>query len=120
MMRAFAFAFALVLATPAFADDAAPMKIQASEAAQHVGETVTVIGTLTNVHMTNTKNVLWDVGGSYPDNPLTVFVSKRYGGVVPDVTPFVGKTIAGTGPLKDYHDKPEIEVTDPKQVGIAQ
>jgi len=117
---AFVLASALAAAIPAFADDTAPVRIQASEAAQHVGQTVTVIGVLTNVHMTPTKNVLWDIGGQYPDNPFTVFVPHRDGGQVPDVSALVGKTIAVTGLIKTYHDKPEIEVTDPRQVGVAQ
>jgi hypothetical protein len=117
---AFAFAFALAATLPAFADDAGPLKIKTSEAAAHVGEKVTVVGVLTNVHRTNSKAVLWDFDGTYPDNPFTVYVAKQNTDVVPDVTPLVGKTLAVTGTLKTYHDKPEIEVTDVKQVAVAQ
>jgi len=119
---AFAFAFAVVsAAVPAFAEDAAPpVKIQASEAAAHVGQTVTVVGVLTNVHKTNSKAMLWDIGGQYPDNPFTVYVNKHDTDVIPDVTPLVGKTIAVTGLIKLYQNKPEINVTDVKQVAVGQ
>ena len=120
-LAALAFAFAVAsAAVPAFADDAAPLKIQASEAAAHVGQNVTVVGVLTNVHKTNSKAVLWDIGGQYPDNPFTVYVNKHDTDVVPDVTPLVGKTIAVTGVIKLYQNKPEINVTDVKQVAVGQ
>jgi DNA/RNA endonuclease YhcR with UshA esterase domain len=116
---AFAFAFAVAVAVPAFADDAVPVKIQASEAAAHIGETVTVVGVLTNVHKTPGKSILWDIGAKYPDNPMTVYVGKRDTDTIPDVTPLIGKTLAITGLLKTYQGKPEIAVTDVKQVAVA-
>ena len=119
-LAAFVFAFSVAAALPAFADDGAPVKIQASEAAAHVGQTVTVIGVLTNVHKTNSKAVLWDIGGRYPDNPFTVYVNKHDTDVIPDVTPLVGKTIAVTGVIKLYQNRPEINVTDVKQVAVGQ
>jgi DNA/RNA endonuclease YhcR with UshA esterase domain len=97
-----------------------PVKIQASQAAAHVGETVTVVGVLTNVHKTGGKNVLWDIGAKYPDNPMTVYVSKHDTDTIPDVTPLIGKTLAITGLIKLYQNKPEIAVTDVKQVAVAQ
>jgi len=110
--------FALA-AAPALAADTAPVKIQASEAGQHIGETVTVVGVLTNVHVTPGKAVLWDIGGNYPDNPFTVYVSKHDTDVVPNVTPLVGKTLAITGQIKSYQGKAEIAVSDLKQVQVA-
>jgi len=40
--------------------------------------------------------------------------------VIPDVTPLVGKTIAVTGLIKLYQNRPEINVTDVKQVAVGQ
>jgi len=117
---AFAFAFAVAAAAPGWADDVVPLKIKTSEAAAHIGEKVTVIGVLTDVHKTNSKAMLWDFDGKYPGNPFTVYVAKQNTDVVPNVTPLIGKTLAITGTLKTYHDKPEIEVTDIKQVAVAQ
>jgi hypothetical protein len=117
-IHALALVFALA-AMPALADDAVPAKIQASEAGQHIGETATVVGVLTNVHMTSGKAFLWDIGGQYPNNPFTVYVSKHDTDVVPNVTPLVGKTLAVTGLIKSYQGKPEIAVSDPKQVQVA-
>jgi DNA/RNA endonuclease YhcR with UshA esterase domain len=120
-MRIAAFAVALALAAlPALADDAAPLKIKTSEAAAHIGERVTVTGVLTDVHKTHSKAVLWDFDGKYPDSLLTVYVAKQNTDTIPDVTPLIGKTLAITGTLKTYHDKPEIEVTDVKQVAVGQ
>jgi len=107
-------------AAPALAADAVPIKIPASEAAQHVNQTATVTGVLTNVHMTGGKSFLWDIGGTYPDNPFTVYVAKKDTDVVPNVTPLIGKTLSVTGQIKLYQGKPEIAVSDPKQVQVAQ
>ncbi len=108
----------VLAAAPALA--AGPATIQAREAAHHIGETATVVGVLTNVHMTSGGSFLWDIGGQYPGNPFTVYVSKRDTAVVPNLTPLVGKTIAVTGLIKDYQGKPEIAVSDPKQVQVSR
>jgi hypothetical protein len=119
-MRAAALAFVAALAcAPALADDAAPVRIQASEAAAHIGETVTAVGVLADVHKTSGKAILWDIGAKYPDNALTVYIGKRDTAAIPDVTPLIGKTLAITGPIKTYQGKPEIAVTNPKQVAVA-
>lgn len=118
-IAAFVLAFGLAATAPVRAEDATPITIQASEAAAHVGETATVVGVLTNVHKTSGKSVLWDIGAKYPDNPMTVYVNKRDTDTVPDVTPLIGKTLAITGLIKTYQGKPEIAVTDPKQVAVA-
>ena len=117
-MRKCVIALLFVLAAaPARADG--PINIQASEAGQHVGETATVVGVLTNVHVTPGKAIVWDIGGTYPANPFTVYVSKHDTDVVPNVAPLVGKTLAVTGVIKSYLGKPEIAVSDPKQVQVA-
>lgn len=116
-LAALAVLFALT-AAPTLADDA-PARVPVANAAQHIGETVTVVGVLTNVHKTGGKHVLWDIGGTYPDNPLTVFVSKTDTDTVPDVTPLIGKTLAITGKITTYQGRPEIKVMDAKQVAVA-
>lgn len=115
-MRFAIFAFVTALA----AVPAAAAEYTAAEAGQHVGETATVVGVLTNVHKTGGKSILWDIGGDYPNNPFTAFVPKKSTGDVPDVTPLVGKTFKITGEIKMYQGKAEIAVTDAKQVQVGQ
>jgi DNA/RNA endonuclease YhcR with UshA esterase domain len=114
-MRLAAFALFLTLsATPALATD-----VPATEAARHAGETVTVIGVLTNVHVNAKKMISLDIGGTYPDNPFTAVVFAKSMRNPPDFTPLVGKTLAITGMIKMFYGKPEIVINDDDQVKVA-
>ena len=115
-MRRLLLAILLTLATPAMAAN-----IQAKDAAQHVGETATVVGVLSDVHKPDSgKLIQWEIGGAYPNNLLSAVIFKHDMGKFPDMTPMVGKTLAITGKIEMYHDKPEIVLKDITQVQIAQ
>ncbi|MEI9994495.1 MAG: hypothetical protein WDM91_07870 [Rhizomicrobium sp.] len=111
-----AFALALAAAAPALA---APARIPAAQSAAHVGQTVTVVGVLSGVHVTGGGSVLWNVGGAYPGNPITIFIPLRVSGI-PDGHALIGKTLAITGTITRYHDKPEIVIKDKAQVAVAR
>ena len=116
-MRRILLAFFLAVATPAAAADTIP----AADAAKHVGETGTVVGVLSNVHKADSgKLIQWEIGGAYPNNLFSAVIFKHDMSKFPDLTPMVGKTLAITGKIEMYHDKPEIVLKDITQVQVAQ
>src|ERR1700712_2992490 len=109
----------LVLSLALFALPAAAADIPAAEAAHHVGETVTVIGVLTNAHVTVKKRINLDIDGVYPNNTFSAVIFAHGSQPLPDFTPLVGKTLAITGKIKLYYGKPEIIIDSSDQVKVA-
>jgi DNA/RNA endonuclease YhcR with UshA esterase domain len=97
-----AFGFAIITA-PAFAQ-----AIQPAEAKGHVGQTVTVEGTVDNVHTTAAGNTYIDIGGKYPNNTFAAVIFSKDASKFTDVNALKGKTVDITGPVKLYKEKPEI------------
>ncbi|HEV2478570.1 MAG TPA: S1/P1 nuclease [Puia sp.] len=89
-----------------------PVKIAAGDAIHHIGDYVIVTDKVYGVKDMGSL-VLVNVGGAYPDQPLTVVLrgsAKSLGGELD------GKTIHATGKVELYKGKPEIVVTDPALV----
>jgi len=97
-----AFGFAIITA-PAFAQAIAP-----ADAKAQVGKTVTVEGTVDNVHTTPAGNTYIDLGGHFPNNTFAAVIFSKDTSKFTNVTALKGKTVDITGPIKLYKDKPEI------------
>lgn len=106
-----ALGFAL-LAFPALAQTIAP-----TEARAHVGQTVTVAGTVSDVYVASRSGTTFlDMGGHYPDNAFTAVIFSRDAGKFPNVKALNGKRVAVTGPVRLYRGRPEIILTDAAQL----
>ncbi len=111
-MRTFVLALGLALTvTPALAQTVQPTDAQA-----HVGQTVTVEGSVSNVHQIPSGITFNDIGGLYPDNAFTAVILAADAKKFPDVTSFNGKTVDVTGAVQLYKGKPEILLTDAAQI----
>jgi len=94
-------------------------KIIAKEASRHLNEKVMVCDQvyggkyLSGAHLT-----LIDVGGSHPDELLTLVIKgddrKKFTSAPEDS--FKGTKVCITGQIIDYKGKPEIMITDPEQI----
>jgi exonuclease VII large subunit len=107
---------ALAVAIPAAAETMYP----ATEAAQHVGQTVTITGVLANTHVSKGHTLYLDIGGTYPDNPFQGVIFQHGSTALPDFRPIIGKTVAITGEVKMYHGKPQIIVDSSDQIKFAR
>jgi DNA/RNA endonuclease YhcR with UshA esterase domain len=113
-MRALVFALGLTLAAAAAH---AETIIAAADAAKHVGETVTVEGTVSAVHTESRSGVTFiDVGGRYPDQAFTGVIFKGDVGKFRNVESLAGKVVDITGPVHDYKGRPETILNDPAQI----
>jgi hypothetical protein len=109
------FACGLTLApASALADPIAP-----ADTPQHVGQSVTVEGVVSEVNTTDRAGVTFvDMGGHYPDNAFTAVIFKADAGKFPDVSALAGKTIDVTGTIKLYKGKTEIFLNDAAQIKV--
>jgi micrococcal nuclease len=113
-MRALVFALGLALAA---ASAHAETIIAAADAAKHVGETVTVEGSVSAVHTDSRSGVTFiDVGGHFPDQAFTGVIFKGDVSKFPNVESLTGKVVDMTGPVHAFKGKPETILNDPAQI----
>jgi DNA/RNA endonuclease YhcR with UshA esterase domain len=97
--------------SPARAETIAP-----ADAKTHVGQTVTVEGTVSDVHTVASGVTFIDMGGRYPDNAFTAVIFAADAGKFPNISALEGKTVDITGPVQIYKGTPEILVKDAAQI----
>ena len=90
-----------------------------AEALKHVGQNVTVEGTITKVFKSRNGNTFLNFGGNYPDVTFVVWIPQD----APEATDsglsnLQGRKVKITGTIKLYRDKPEIKVTTKEQIVI--
>jgi DNA/RNA endonuclease YhcR with UshA esterase domain len=113
-MRALVFVLGLALAA---VSAHAETIIAAADAPKHVGETVTVEGTVSAVHTDSRSGVTFiDMGGRYPDQTFTGVIFKADANKFPNVESLTGKVVDMTGPVHDFKGKPETILNDPAQI----
>ena len=92
--------------------------ITPDQAAAHIGETVTVCGKVYSTKALNNRPAFLNMGGEYPDNPLTAVImfDKRSGFSYKPEEYLKGKMICAIGTIKNYKGKPEIVVNKEEQI----
>lgn len=96
-----------------------PGTIPPEQTASHVGQTVTVEGSVSEVHTARSGSATFiDMGGSYPNNAFTGVIFAQDMATVGDVSGLAGKTVDINGEVRLYHDKPEILVTSREQITV--
>lgn len=101
-------------------------KIKLEEIKDHVGDSVTVQGTITGIRfLESAKNTptFINVGGQYPNQLLTIVI---WGDVrnklqyIPTYEKDKGSVARVSGKVEIYKDKPQIVIKDPKQLSIVE
>jgi DNA/RNA endonuclease YhcR with UshA esterase domain len=112
-MRAFVLALGLVLtALPAVAET-----IQPSDAPRHLGQSVTVEGTVSEVHTDDRSGITFiNMGGRYPDQAFTGVIFADDVDKFPNVDSLTGRVVDITGRVQSYKGRLEIIITDPAQL----
>jgi hypothetical protein len=95
--------------------------IASADAKDHVGETATVCGRVADASYQESGShvTFLNFDKPYPNHTFTAFLSAenraRFGTPEKD---YKDKDICVTGKIEEYHGKPEIILTDPKQIAI--
>ena len=118
MIQMRAFVLAIVLALIAAPVLAAEM-IKPEEAPAHVGQIVTVEGTISDVHHAKSGRATFlNMGGRYPNNVFTAVIFADDASKFPDVDSLIGKTVGISGSIGVYKGRPEIILNDAAQIKV--
>jgi len=96
--------------------------VTAEQAAEHIGENVTVSDLVYSYKATRGGMIFLNLGGDYPGNPLTIVIKKQQLGnfsVRPDEF-YNGKKVIVSGVVKLYRGKPEIELVSQDQIKVIK
>ena len=96
-----------------------PGTVTAADAASHIGQTITVEGIVSEVHV-STRATFIDLGGRYPNEEFTGVIFSSDAGAFPDVEAYEGKTVDITGTVQLYRGRPEIILRAHEQVGFPR
>lgn len=97
----------------------AQIKIAAKDASKHIGETVTICDSVYSTKLIDGSNMaLLNVGGRYPNQLLTIMIPGSDRGKFKNLPEkfYKNKKVCVAGKVVLYRDKPEIVVSDPKQI----
>jgi len=90
-----------------------------TEAIKHVGQEVTVEGTVSKVFKSKNGNTFLDFGGSYPDVTFVVWIPEDTPEAAdPGLMSLQGKKVKIIGTIQLYHEKPEIKVSTKEQIVV--
>ena len=109
---------AAVLLLP-LSDAALAETIPAQEAANHWGETATVVGRA-SVHKMGSGEIYLDLEGRGDDAPVSAYVSRWNAGPFWDAANLDGKLVAIRGEISFFRGRPEIFLTDPGQIAVVK
>ena len=90
--------------------------IEASKAAQYVGQAVVVHGTVADVHQFKGGSIVLNFGAAYPNQIFVVFIPRNLVDVTGDMHESVGKEMVVEGTIEMYKGKPEIKLQDAGQL----
>ncbi|MBW7995351.1 MAG: DNA-binding protein [Candidatus Glassbacteria bacterium] len=99
--------------------------ITADQAKNYIGETKTVIGQVVSAKYaagSRGKPTFLNLDKPYPNQIFTVVIwgSNRSKFDEPPEKHFLKKKVRVTGKISEYRGKPQIVVTDPKQINIKE
>jgi DNA/RNA endonuclease YhcR with UshA esterase domain len=101
--------------TPAQAETIIPD----TEAAQHVGQAVSVEGTITKVFKSKNGNTFLNFGGDYPNVTFVVWIPEDAPEAAdPGLAKIEGKKVKVSGTIQLYRGKPEIKVSTKEQIVV--
>jgi hypothetical protein len=113
-MKIFLPLFALVCAACGVAQSS---NYTPQDAAKHVGETCTIIGTVDGFKQSKGR-IFLDMGGRYPNQAFTAYIPPESAAQFADAAKYEGRTISVSGTITLYKGRPEIKVNSPSQITV--
>jgi DNA/RNA endonuclease YhcR with UshA esterase domain len=102
-----------ILAGPALAAET----VAPCDAGNHVGQTVTIAGGVTDVHHAASGSTIFvNMGGVFPKNCFSAVIFKTDFAKFSDVDSLRGKNVEVSGAVRLYQNKPEMILNDPGQL----
>jgi hypothetical protein len=88
------------------------------EAAAHVGETASVVGTVATVFRSPGGNLYLNFGADYPRQTFTAVAVAPVPPWTARLDTLAGKRVRVRGSIMSYRGRVEIELTDPDQISV--
>ena len=93
--------------------------IRDSEAATHVGESVTVEDSVVGVHTTRSGTTFLNFGAAYPNQTFTAVIFRSAASRFSNPQQWEGKRVRVTGRVRLYRGRPEVVLEAPGQLVVA-
>jgi (2Fe-2S) ferredoxin len=90
------------------------------EAAAHVGEVATVVGTVVTVHRSNSGNIYLNFGANYPNQTFSAAILNPRDPKLLNLDSLTGKRVSVKGLIKLYKGKAEIVVESAGQIEVRE
>ncbi|HVY22406.1 MAG TPA: hypothetical protein VG962_03555 [Steroidobacteraceae bacterium] len=116
MVRRTAWLFAVIMAMSSIIVHASPVTISPRQAAQHVGEQVTVKGRVVVVYTAPHGETYLNFGAEYPNQLISVLIDAAHADQFPTVHDLEGRIVKVSGVIRLHRGKPEIVVERPDQL----
>lgn len=99
---------------------ATPPAITPADAAKYVGKEVVVQGTVDQIALTVNLTTHINFGGRYPNHAFTATIFKAKQSLFTGVRDYEGKAVIVQGVVRLYRGKPEIVLSEPSQIRLAE
>lgn len=97
-----------------------PRVISDSQAAQYVGQTVTVEGIVAQVSVSsNSGTTFLNFGARFPNHTFTAVVFRSAASQFPNARQWEGKRVRVTGEVRLYRGRPEIVLEEARQLVLS-
>jgi hypothetical protein len=93
--------------------------IAPEETEAHVGETITVRGTLHSVRPSKAGHLYFNFGDAYPKQLFSVYVSSGKAAEFAEAQTWVGQVVEVTGTVQLRDGKPQMAITSPSQIKLG-
>ena len=90
-----------------------------TQAVSHVGQTVTIEGSVASVHVSRSGMIFLNFGAAYPQQTFSAVVFRSAASRFPDPQQWEGRRVRVTGQVRLYRGKPEIILNEPRQLQAA-
>ena len=97
---------------------AADAPLTPENAAQHVGELVTIRAVVADVHTTGKGDTFINFGAAYPKHTFSAVIFRSVATRFPVLSLLKKKTVAVTGTVELYRNKPQIVLTRASQLKV--
>jgi DNA/RNA endonuclease YhcR with UshA esterase domain len=95
------------------------IRISASQAKDHVGDTAVVTGKVVEVNIA-ARLIRLNLDKAYPAQPFTAVIFSEKTNLFPEIAKIKGKSVEVSGKIAAYRDRPQIVLTSTNQLKVIE
>ena len=94
--------------------------INSDSVKSYIGQEVIVVGAITQVSITKSGTVFFNIDGKYPNNKMTAVIFKKDIEKFGDLKYWEGKSVGIKGKIEEYKGNPEIILKNQGQLSFFE